>query len=178
MDAAQRRRAIMEALKDSRQPVSAGTMAARFQVSRQVIVGDIALLRAANVAISATPRGYILIDQREEDSRITHTIACRHDRENLARELYIIADNGCGVIDVIVEHAVYGQISGQLQIFSRYDADSFMKKLAKDHASPLCDLTGGIHLHTLVCPSEEAYARVLAELRTAGILFESEPTAE
>ncbi|HBE86258.1 MAG TPA: transcription repressor NadR, partial [Lachnoclostridium sp.] len=56
-------------------------------------------------------------------------------------------------IDVIVEHAVYGQLSGQLHIFSRHDADSFLEKLAKEHASPLSGLTGGIHLHTLSCQS-------------------------
>ena len=173
MDAAQRRRKILEILKESTQPVSASAIAGRFQVSRQIIVGDIALLRAANVTISATPRGYILIDQSADQDKIIHTIACRHSLDNLAEELYLIVDNGCGLIDVIVEHAVYGQISGQLHIFSRYDADSFLEKLAKDHASPLCELTGGIHLHTISCRSEEAYERVISELKAKGILFES-----
>ncbi len=171
MDAAQRRKNIQELLKQSEQPVSAGMIAAQFQVSRQVIVGDIALLRAANVNISATPRGYILVDQNARTNEIIHTIACRHNDDNLAEELYIIVDNGCGLIDVIVEHAVYGQLSGQLHIFSRYDADNFLEKLAKDHVSPLCGLTGGIHLHTLSCRSEEAYERVLDELKAKGILF-------
>jgi uncharacterized protein len=173
MEAAQRRREILGILKASTQPVSAGTMAGHFQVSRQIIVGDIALLRAANVTISATPRGYILIDQSADADKIIHTIACRHNMDNLAQELYIIVDNGCGLIDVIVEHAVYGQISGQLHIFSRYDADSFMEKLAKDHAAPLSELTDGIHLHTISCCSEEAYRRVISELKAKGILFES-----
>ncbi len=173
MDAAQRRREILDLLKAARQPVSAGTMAVQFQVSRQIIVGDIALLRAANVDIAATPRGYILNSRNGEEDRLVHTIACKHDRENLARELYLIVDNGCGLIDVTVEHAVYGQISGQLHIFSRYDADNFLDKLSNDHVSPLCDLTGGVHLHTIACHSEEAYKRVLAELRANGILFES-----
>jgi len=173
MDAAQRRERILELLKQSVQPVSATTIAGQFQVSRQIIVGDIALLRAANVTISATPRGYILLDQSADADKIIHTIACRHGLDNLAEELYLIVDNGCGLIDVIVEHAVYGQISGQLHIFSRYDADNFLKKLAKDHASPLCELTGGIHLHTISCSSEEAYKRVISELKAKGILFES-----
>ncbi len=171
MDAAQRRQKILELLRQSAQPASAGMIAARFQVSRQVIVGDIALLRAANVNISATPRGYILVDQNARADEIIHTIACRHDNSNLAEELYTIVDNGCGLIDVIVEHAVYGQLSGQLQIFSRYDADNFMEKLAKEHAAPLSDLTEGIHLHTISCRSEEAYQRVLEELKAKGILF-------
>lgn len=171
MDAAQRRQKILGILKQNSQPVSASTIANQFKVSRQIIVGDVALLRAANVAISATPRGYILVDGSKETNQITRTIACRHSRENLAEELYAIVDNGCGLIDVIVEHAVYGQISGQLHIFSRYDADCFLEKLAKDHALPLCDLTGGVHLHTISCQSEDAYQRVLAVLKEKGILF-------
>lgn len=172
MEAAQRREEILGVLRDSTQPVSASAIAGRFKVSRQIIVGDIALLRAANHAIAATPRGYILTDAAAQAGRLVKTIACRHGRDNLMKELYVIVDNGCGVIDVIVEHAVYGQISGQLHIFSRYDADCFMEKLEKEKALPLCDLTGGVHLHTLSCPCEEAYGRVLEELRKDGILFE------
>lgn len=172
MDAPERRKGILEILKQNTQPVTAGSIARRFHVSRQVIVGDIALLRAANVSVSATPRGYILDGTKGEEPGIVHTIACRHGREGLKEELYTIVDNGCGLIDVIVEHAVYGQISGQLHIFSRYDADCFLKKITRNHASPLCDLTGGIHLHTISCRSEEAYRRVLSALKEKGILFE------
>jgi len=172
MDATQRRQGILEILKQSLQPVSASTIANQFAVSRQIIVGDIALLRASNVGISATPRGYILVENSGNAGDIVRTIACSHGRDNMEEELYAIVDNGCGLIDVIVEHAVYGQISGQLHIFSRYDADSFLKKLAKDHVSPLCDLTGGIHLHTISCQSEAAYERVISELKARGILLE------
>lgn len=172
MEASQRRQGILEILKLSSQPVSASTIANRFAVSRQVIVGDIALLRASNVAISATPRGYILVDNSGNTSDIVRTIACRHGRGNLAEEMYTIVDNGCALIDVIVEHAVYGQISGQLHIFSRYDVDCFIEKLEKEHAMPLSDLTGGVHLHTISCPSEIAYERTLSELKVKGILFE------
>lgn len=171
MDAAQRRQEILEFLKQNNQPVSASKIASRFGVSRQIIVGDIALLRASNIAISATPRGYILDDNDDSTNQCTHTIACKHNRDNLAEELYTIVDNGCGLIDVIVEHAVYGQISGRLHIFSRYDADNFIKKLSKDQALPLCDLTGGVHLHTISYPSEESYQRVLSQLKEKDILF-------
>jgi len=171
MDAGQRRQKILEILNKNSQPVSAGTIAAEFHVSRQIIVGDIALLRAANVAISATPRGYIL-QENTNDGEFIHTIACKHSREDLLQELYTIVDNGGGLIDVIVEHPVYGQISGQLHIFSRYDADAFVEKLAKYDASPLLNLTNGVHLHTISCQSEEAYKRILSELQARGFLFE------
>jgi uncharacterized protein len=173
MNAAQRREKIQDVLKQSERPVSAGAFAKLLEVSRQVIVGDVALLRAANVPIAATPRGYVM-QNPENRTGLIRTIACRHGRDNMAEELYAIVDNGCGVLDVIVEHAVYGQIAGQLQIFSRYDVDDFIKKLAKSGSLPLCDLTEGVHLHTLSCPSEEAYRRVTEALKEKNILFEKE----
>jgi len=89
----------------------------------------------------------------------------------LLDELYTVADCGCGVLDVTVEHPVYGQLSGQLQVFSRYDADVFWDALQKNGAQPLCSLTGDIHLHTLVCPDEARKARVLAALEEKGYLM-------
>lgn len=56
MRAEERRQAIRELLQRAKQPVSATALAAQFSVSRQIIVGDIALLRAAGADISATPR--------------------------------------------------------------------------------------------------------------------------
>lgn len=171
MDAAQRRETIRNTLQTSDAPVSAGAFARMLGVSRQIIVGDVALLRAANVPISATPRGYVMQDEAGRRG-LVRTIACRHGREDITREMYAVVDNGCGMLDVIVEHAVYGQISGQLHAFSRYDVDSFVKKLVRSDSLPLCDLTGGVHLHTIVCPDEEAYRRVLAKLKEEKLLFE------
>ena len=55
--AAARRAAIGEILAQARAPVSAAALARRLAVSRQIIVGDVALLRAAGADILATPRG-------------------------------------------------------------------------------------------------------------------------
>lgn len=173
MNAAERREKIRQILSVSDSPVSAGALAKQVCVSRQVIVGDVALLRAANLPVEATPRGYILHGRANREG-ILRTVACKHDLEGMRRELYAVVDNGCGVLDVIVEHAVYGQISGQLQIFSRYDADDFMNKLARSRSLPLCDLTEGVHLHTISCPTEEAYRRVLAKLKEENVLFEKD----
>lgn len=174
MEAEQRRETIRQALQKSSRPVSAGTFAKQLEVSRQVIVGDVALLRASGVPIAATPRGYVMQEHPARPGDILRTVACRHDRDGMGRELYAIVDNGCGVLDVIVDHAVYGQISGQLQIFSRYDVDDFLRRLAKSDSQPLSNLTGGVHLHTLSCPSEEAFARVLQKLKEESVLFEKE----
>jgi uncharacterized protein len=118
MNPSQRREKILEILQKREEPVSASSLAKTLKVSRQVIVGDVALLRAANQPITATPRGYLLESTNARSGELIRTIACRHDRNGISRELYAVVDNGCGVLDVIVEHAVYGQISGRLQVFS------------------------------------------------------------
>lgn len=173
MDSASRRQEIVRQLNASEQPVSASALAGRFGVSRQIVVGDIALLRAAGEEIFATPRGYVLRRREENAVRrpLTFTVACRHSREKLAEELYAIVDNGGAVEDVIIEHAIYGQISGQLQLFSRFDVEEFLRKLKENAAGPLSSLTGGIHLHTISYPSEEVRQRILDDLEARGILY-------
>ena len=170
MDAANRRQAIFRRLEHADAPVSASLLAEEFSVSRQIVVGDIALLRAAGTEISATPRGYVLA---RPEPGILRTVACRHDMAGTREELYILVDHGCAVLDVVVEHAVYGQLAGQLQLKSRYDVDQFMDRLIGEGAKPLSDLTHGIHLHTLRCPDEQAFERACAALRAAGFLLEA-----
>ena len=168
MEAASRRQAILDQLRTADRPVSASALAAGLNVSRQIIVGDIALLRAGGAEISATPRGYVL--PRATDG-ITRTIACRHTLAQTGQELDILVDNGCTVLDVIVEHPVYGQLTGQLQISSRYDVEQFLARVRDSDAVPLSMLTGGLHLHTLRCPNEDAYTRACAALKAAGLLL-------
>ena len=168
MEAASRRQAILDRLRTADRPVSASALAAGLNVSRQIIVGDIALLRAGGAEISATPRGYVL--PRATDG-ITRTIACRHTLAQPGQELDILVDNGCTVLDVIVEHPVYGQLTGQLQISSRYDVEQFLARIRDSDAAPLSMLTGGLHLHTLRCPNEDAYTRACAALKAAGLLL-------
>ena len=169
MEAASRRQAILDRLRSADRPVSASALAAGLNVSRQIIVGDIALLRAGGAEISATPRGYVL--PRATDG-ITRTIACRHTLAQTGQELNILVDNGCTVLDVIVEHPVYGQLTGQLQISSRYDVEQFLARIRDSDAAPLSMLTGGLHLHTLCCPNEDAYTRACAALKAAGLLLD------
>lgn len=167
MNAAQRRNQILERLKGADRPLSATLLAGELSVSRQIIVGDVALLRAAGEEITATPRGYVL-ERREAGER--YTVACRHQPEEMARELEIMVDNGCTVENVIVEHSVYGQLVGQLALSNRYDVSEFIRKVAESDAKPLCDLTDGIHLHTLRCPDRATYDRVVKALGEAGFL--------
>ena len=169
MQAGERRKAILELLRQASRPVSAGRLAERFSVSRQVVVGDVALLRAAGADISATPRGYVIL---RADRGLVRRVACRHDGRGMEAELCAMVDQSCSVLDVIVEHPVYGQLTGPLQLSSRYDVGQFLSRCAG--ARPLSDLTGGIHLHTLSCPDEDAFCRAREALGTLGILWEGE----
>lgn len=170
MDAVQRRAALSDYLSQAAGPVSASVLAARFSVSRQIIVGDIALLRAGGLDIAATPRGYLL---PRPTPGLTRQLACVHRPEDMGRELELMVDNGCTVLDVIVEHPVYGQLTGSLQLASRHDVRQFLDRCARSDARPLSDLTGGIHLHTLSCPDEAAAERVRTALRALGVLVEA-----
>lgn len=166
MKAEERRKQIAQTLT-AEFPISATALAGKFSVSRQIIVGDIALLRATGLDIVATPRGY----QLGKPKGLVQTVACIHSATGTEAELLAMVDNGCTVLDVVVEHPLYGQITGELRLTSRYDVYQFVAK-AKDTA-PLSSLTDGIHLHNLHCPSEEAYRRVCQDLDALGFLYKA-----
>lgn len=172
MNASQRRNQIIKELSAVTAPVSASHLAQQYQVSRQIIVGDIALLRAAGNDIIATPRGY-LMNRSGQESGIIHTVAVSHKPEEMQEEMNIMVDNGCFIENVIVEHPVYGQLVGQLHCASRHDVQSFIDKVNHYKAAPLSQLIDGLHLHTLRCPDEASFQRVREELRQHGFLYEA-----
>ena len=167
MTASERRQQIARLLSASQAPISATTLSQELGVSRQIIVGDIALLRAAGQEITATARGYVIPAQ----NGLLRRIACIHSAEETRDELDAMVDCGCTVVDVIVEHPVYGQLTGQLHLSSRYDVGQLLQKVSRSGARPLSALTGGVHLHTILCPDEAAWHRVRAALDQAGFLY-------
>ena len=170
MDAAARRAAILSRLEQTDHPVSAAALAREFAVSRQIIVGDVALLRAGGADIAATPRGYLL---GAAAAGYTGLVACCHSTtEGMRRELYAVVDQGGVVVDVIVENALYGEIRANLNVASRYDADAFVRQAEDSPASLLSRMTGGVHLHTIRCADEAAFRRIQAALAEAGVLYE------
>ncbi|MDO5141636.1 MAG: 3H domain-containing protein [Eubacteriales bacterium] len=170
MNAKERRAAIAERLAQADRPLSAAALAAACGVSRQIIVGDVALLRAGGLSVLATPRGYVL-EAPVVPTHCERRIACRHDDDRLRDELYSVVDLGGALLDVTVEHPIYGQICAPLHVFSRFDADAFCDKLSQPDARPLCELTGGIHLHTIRAADEAALDRIVRCLREKGLLL-------
>lgn len=169
--AEERKNEILRTLSFSSAPVKAKDFAEHFGVSRQIIVGDIALLRAAGHKVLPTPQGYIL-EHRAAAEGNTAVIACRHTSEETLEELYLIVDNGGKVIDVTVEHPVYGELNGLLNIENRYDAEQFCNCLADTNSLTLSSLTDGIHLHTIAYRDDAALDRIRHALLDKGYLLQ------
>lgn len=170
MEAEQRRDEILSLLKNSTAPVVARALAETFDVSRQVIVGDIALLRAAGQDIYSTPKGYMM--RKAAAQGVTTQLVCLHSREETKDELYTIVDTGCEVLDVIVEHPLYGVIRGELNISSRLEADDFLDELNETETSLLSTLTHGIHTHTVRGKDEATLGRLVEKLKEKGFLYQ------
>ncbi|MBC8630423.1 transcription repressor NadR [[Eubacterium] tenue] len=167
MNAKDRRNKILDVLKNSTQAVNGSQLSKELGVSRQVIVSDIALIRASGIDIISTPKGYIL-NKNVDDRYIVKTIACKHSRDCTEDELNLIVDEGATVVNVIVEHSVYGQLTGYLHLSSRRDVREFMKSLNENSVNPLSQLTDGIHLHTIKCENEDILNSVLNNLKEKG----------
>ena len=160
MDANERREMILSILKASEGPIKGTDLSEQLEVTRQVIVQDVAILRARGEDILATPQGY-LIPQYYGKKKIIKTIACIHkNNDEIEDELSTIVDLGGKVLDVVVEHPLYGEIKSQLQIGSRHDLREFMDNLNKKKAEPLSSLTGGVHIHTIEVEDESTINRI------------------
>lgn len=171
MNTEDRREKLLERLKEAEQPLTGTKLSREFGVSRQIIVGDISILRAQGVQIFATPRGYILPQEQEAPSQMV-TLVCQHDAEGMENELLAVVDNGGAVLDVIVEHPVYGPIRGDLLLENRRDIRAFLSKMQKCQANPLLVVTGGVHMHTVRVPDKETLQAIREDLRKLHILVE------
>lgn len=146
-----------------------GELARRFRVSRQCVVQDIAILRAGGNQILATPQGYRLPGQSSRAFRAI--LACKHAPERTEEELQILVDHGVKILDVLVEHPLYGELRGSLMIESRADLQEFLGRIRTAKAALLSSLTQGVHLHTVEASREEMIFRAKAELNARGFLL-------
>ena len=158
MEGKMRRDKIIELLSTTKEPLSGSELAKILGVSRQVIVQDIALIRANNKNILSTNKGYLLYVQ--EPQKYNRCFLVKHSTEEIEEELCAIVDNGGKVLDVIVMHDIYGQIETDLIIHNRQDVYDFVKKVKERKTTPLKELTDGVHLHTVEADSEEILDRI------------------
>ena len=172
MKAAKRRQKIIDMLSQTQVPISATALAKRFGVSRQIIVGDIALLRAANHDVISTPKGYVL-SQALYSHQFIGKIVCQHGPDRTKEELESIVAKGGIVVDVEVEHPVYGMLTAPLNIKSNEDVIDFMDKVEHSNATLLSSLTHGIHTHTLSCHSKEDFEAIKKLLLAKDLLLKS-----
>lgn len=168
----ERRGLLVVWLREAHQPLSGKVLAERANVSRQVIVQDMSLLKAAGEPIVATSRGYVYWSDPNEAGSYTSVIAVCHDTADTADELYILVDLGVFIKNVMVEHPIYGDITGSLMLKNRRDVDTFLSELESKGASLLSRLTGGVHLHTIEADTNEQIEEAKTALRRAGYLLE------
>jgi transcriptional regulator of NAD metabolism len=170
----ERREQIINLLKNHDGPITGTELSKIFQVSRQVIVQDIAVMRAQGHTILATSNGYMMPQVQLKQDTIKK-IVCKHESyEQIEEELKIIVDMGITVLDVIVKHPVYGEIKRPLMISSRIDLVDFMKKVKQGNAEPLSVLTDGEHIHTLRVSNQRAYEKMVELLSQKGYLIRKE----
>ena len=168
MTGEQRRKKIIEIMKQSKEPISGSALGKATGVSRQVVVQDIALLRTEGKSIVSTSRGYVLY---KPDDAVRLFKLC-HTNAQAEEELNIIVDLGGCVLDVMVNHRAYGKVSAPLNIKSRRDVKVFMEQIRTGKSVPLLNITSGYHFHRVSAPSEEILDEIEEALRKKGFLAE------
>ncbi|TQS74200.1 transcription repressor NadR [Ornithinibacillus gellani] len=173
MSSSDRQQLILERLTNADHPITGSEFAQLTSVSRQVIVQDVSIMKAKKIPIIATSQGYLLVDREAEPAACTQIIVCQHTPEQTKEELYVLVDHGVFVKDVIVEHAVYGDLTASVMVGNRMEVDQFVQRITETEAAYLSTLTKGIHLHTLEADSMEKIIAACQALERAGILIPS-----
>ncbi|MCC2170322.1 transcription repressor NadR [Clostridium fessum] len=166
MTGVQRRKKILEMLGQSSTPLSGGALGRAVGVSRQVVVQDIALLRTERHPVLATARGYVL----EVPHQTERLFKMCHTTEQTREELNTIVDLGGEVLDVMVNHRIYGKVSAPLNIRSRRDVEAFVENIRTGRSTPLLNVTSGYHFHHVAADQEEILDEIEAALREKGFL--------
>ncbi len=168
MDRGERHARLRALLQAADAPLPAGELAAQFGVSRQVIVQDVAVLRAAGLPVLATARGYVTAARARHQA----VVAVRHGPDQTAAELYALVDAGVRVVDVVVEHPLYGELRGTLFLAARADVAEWLSRASGCRAHLLSELTDGQHFHTLESDRPGCIERARESLRALHVLVE------
>lgn len=159
---------IVNMLREAKEALTGADLAQACQVSRQVIVQDIAILKASNYNIISTNKGYLLVDPPGRQ----RVLKVRHKDSQIGDELYTIIEAGGRVKDVFVRHEMYGEIRADLSLSTSRDVDAFVRNLQEGKVTPLKKLTDGSHYHTVEAASDEILDEIEKRLRDKGYLAE------
>lgn len=162
--------AILKRISMSADPVSGSTLASEFGVSRQIIVKDIAALKAAGNDIISTTKGYI-IHTAPRPERVFKVV---HRDDEIQKELLTITDAGGEVVNVFVWHKIYGKIEAELDIKNSSDVREYILSLKNGRSGPLKNVTSGYHYHTVRAETEEILDKVRTALDNIGFLVKDE----
>ena len=171
MNTAERRGEILKILHNADAPVAARELAGKFGVSRQVIVQDLAVIRASTPGILSTTKGYVI----QQDSSCSREFKVRHSQDKAAEELNLIVDCGGHVKNISISHRVYGRVSAEMDIRSRQDVSEFVQALQNSRSTVLSNATSGYHYHLVEAASEERLELIEEQLKKAGFLAPLQP---
>ena len=162
----ERREQIIKILKQSDKPIPGTELAKMLEVSRQIVVQDMALIRANGIEITSTNRGYII----QEENKVSRVFKVIHTSDQVEEELNLYVDFGAVVEDVFVYHKVYGLIKVPMNIRSRRDVKKYLDGISSGKSSELMNLTSNYHYHTVSAESEEVLDQLQEELWERGYL--------
>ena len=171
MNTAERREEILKILQNTEVPIAARALASQFGVSRQVIVQDLAVIRASTPGILSTTKGYVM----QQDSSCTREYKVRHSMDQTAEELNLVVDCGGRVKNISISHRVYGRVSAEMDIRSRQDVSEFVEALKNSQSSVLSSATSGYHYHLVEASNEERLDLIEKTLEKAGFLAPLQP---
>lgn len=175
MNANQRREKILAQLNNALGPISASQLAQKYDVSRQIIVGDIALLRANDHDIIATNRGYLLAENTSQPSNcFVGKIKSQHTSSQTVDEIRCIILNGGEILDVSIDHPVYGILTAPLNISNYSDMEAYLNEMDKLEGGFLSSLTGGVHTHTVSCESKAHFDAIIEMLQVGNFVSPKE----
>lgn len=169
MDGDRRREELVKILKGTDKPLSGSRLGEMFGVSRQVIVQDIALIRAQGLDVMATAKGYLLHKSTNQSRQRVFLV--RHQYDDIGDELNTIVDFGGIVMNVIIEHPIYGEMLGNMMLQTRRDVTQFVENIKGFDTYPLMNLTHGLHMHTVEAESDEILDEIESALDKKGYLY-------
>lgn len=170
MKVTERRKAIVNLLLASKTPISGGELSEQFNVSRQIIVQDITVLKGLGYEIFSTHKGYV-INKSPLEERV---FKLKHTTQQTEDELSSIVELGGTVVDVFVWHKVYGRISATLNIFSKLQVKQFLEGVRTGKSTELMNITGGYHYHTVRADSKEVLDKIESYLKEKNYLVDGE----